>query len=204
MSIAVKKTPEPAVKAALAPLLAPYRFTLKQYHRMVELGILTDNDRAELLKGWVVEKMPQNPPHNSTIMRVNRRLLRVLPENWALQVQGPVTLSDSEPEPDFAIVRGPEEMYVKRHPAARDIGVIIEIADSSLIEDRRWKGQLYAQARIPRYWIINLVNKRIEVDASPRAGTYREMKIYGLEDSVPLVLNGRQVAALLVKELVAP
>lgn len=203
MSIVVKKPPAPTVKA-LAPLLTPYRFTVEQYHRMVELGILNDNDRAELLKGWVVEKMPQNPPHNSTVMRVNRRLLRVLPDNWVLQVQGPVTLSDSEPEPDFAIVRGPEEIYGKRHPTAKDIGVIIEIADSSLLEDRRWKGALYAQARIARYWIINLVNKRIEVYTSPRGGTYREMKIFGLEESVPLVLNGRQLATLPVKELVAP
>ncbi len=171
---------------------------------MVELGILNDNDRAELLKGWVVEKMPQNPPHNSSITRINRRLLRVLPEKWVLQVQGPITLSDSEPEPDFAIVRGPEEMYAKRHPTARDVGLIIEIADSSLLADRRWKGALYAQARIPRYWIINLVDKRIEVYAAPRGDTYREMKIHGLDDSVPLVINGRQIATLPVKELIAP
>ncbi len=204
MSIAVKKMPASSGAAVLAPLLHPYRFTVEQYHLMVELGILNDNDRAELLKGWVVEKMPQNPPHNSSITRINRRLLRVLPEKWVLQVQGPITLSDSEPEPDFAIVRGPEEMYAKRHPTARDVGLIIEIADSSLLADRRWKGALYAQARIPRYWIINLVDKRIEVYAAPRGDTYREMKIHGLDDSVPLVINGRQIATLPVKELIAP
>lgn len=204
MSTVLKAKPKRTARHVAAPARLPYQFTVAQYQRMTEEGILTADDRVELLKGWIVEKMPQNPPHNSTIMRVNRRLLRVLPEKWVLQVQGPIALSDSQPEPDFAIVRGPEEIYAKRHPTPKDVGLIMEIADSSLLDDRRWKGSLYAQARIPLYWIVNLVDRKIEVYASPRAGTYREMKSYGREESVPLVLNGQQIAALSVKDLVAP
>lgn len=181
-----------------------YRFTVEQYDRMVEHGILTANDRVELLKGWVVVKMPQNPPHNSTKTRVNRRLLRVLPDNWLLQVQGPVTLRpDGEPEPDFAVVRGPEELYAKRHPAPKDIALLIEIGDSSLLDDRRWKAELYAAARIPEYWIINLVDKQVEVNTAPRGGQYRKRKVYSLAESVPLVLDGQQIALFSVKDLVS-
>ena len=179
-----------------------YRFTVDQYHRMVEAGILNDNDRVELLKGWVVEKMPQNPPHSSSITRVNRRLSRVLPDEWILQVQGPITLQHSEPEPDFAVVRGPEETYLKRHPTPKDVAVLLEVADSSLLDDRLLKATLYAEARIAEYWIVNLVDKVIEVHSAPRGGQYRKKKVYAVGESVPLVLDGEEIAVFAVKDFV--
>src|SRR5690242_8549294 len=109
-----------------------YRFTVKQYQRMIETGVLTENDRVELLEGWIVDKMPHNPPHDGTINRINRRLLPLLPEGWLLRVQSAITLTRSEPEPDLAIVRGPEEIYFKRHPMPRDIALLIEVADTTL------------------------------------------------------------------------
>ena len=181
-----------------------YRFTVDQYDRMVQQGILTANDRVELLKGWIVVKMPQNPPHNNSKTRVNRRLLRVLPEKWLLQVQGPITLRpDGEPEPDFAVIRGPEELYADRHPTPKDIGLLIEIADSSLLDDRRWKARLYAAARISEYWIINLVDKQIEVHTAPRGGQYRKRNLYSLGQAVSLVLDGQQIAVFSVKDLIS-
>src|SRR5437899_13102918 len=77
------------------------RFTVKQYHDMIAAGILTGNDRVELLKGWIVDKMPHNAPHDSGITRTNRWLIRLLPDEWLLLVQCAITLRTSEPEPDF-------------------------------------------------------------------------------------------------------
>jgi Uma2 family endonuclease len=181
-----------------------YRFSVKQYHRLIEEGILTADDRVELLRGWVISKMPLNPPHNIAITRINRRLLPLLPEPWLLQVQGAITLRGSEPEPDFAIVRGPEESYYRRKPAARDLALVIEVADSSLLADRRDKGRLYAQARIPEYWIINLNSSQVEVYLQPRAGRspgYQQQRQYALDESVPLTLDGQVIAHVPVREL---
>jgi Uma2 family endonuclease len=181
-----------------------HRFTVKQYHRLIETGILTANDRVELLEGWIIKKMTFNPPHNATIIRVNRRLVRLLPEEWLLQVQGAITLRASEPEPDFAVIRGPEAKYSARKPVPRDVALVIEVADSSLLEDRRYKTGLYAAARIPEYWIINLVNSRIEVHAQPRAGrspVYRQVRNYGRDETIPLILQGREVARIPVGDL---
>jgi Uma2 family endonuclease len=181
-----------------------HRFTIDQYHRLTETGILTAKDRVELLEGWIIEKMTFNPPHNATIIRVNRRLTLLLPEEWLLQVQGAVTLRDSEPEPDFAVIRGPESQYSTRKPVARDVAIVIEAADSSLLEDRRYKTVLYAAARIAEYWIINLVNLRIEVHTQPRAGKspqYRQTRNYGLDEVIPLVLEGMEIARIPVRDL---
>jgi hypothetical protein len=181
-----------------------YRFTVHQYHRMIETGILTGNDRVELLEGWIVAKMPHNPPHDGTITRVMRRLMPVLPDEWLLRVQSAITLPRSEPEPDLAIVRGPEKTYFRRHPGPRDIALLIEVADSTLLYDRRSKGPIYAGARIPQYWILNLVETVLEVYTLPRAGRaagYREQRTYGINESVPLVIDGCELEKIPVSEL---
>lgn len=186
------------------PSLPSYQFTLRQYHRMIEAGILTGNDRVELLEGWIVAKMPHNPPHDGTVTRVTRRLMPILPDECLLRVQSAITLPHSEPEPDFAIVRGPEAVYFRRHPGPRDIALLIEVADSTLLDDRRWKGAIYAAARIPQYWIINLVEMVLEVYTQPRAGkaaAYRRQRSYGIGESVPLVISGRELANIPVNEL---
>ncbi len=204
MSVAVKHAPELIAEVISQPQLPMYRFTVAQYHRLVEVGILTDNDRVELLEGWIINKMPRKPPHDGTLTRMNRRLLRLLPDEWLLRVQSAVTLQTSEPEPDFAIVHGPEEVYFTRHPRPRDVGLIIDVADSTLLDDRRYKGQIYAPARIPAYWIINLVDAKVEVYTEPRGGkspAYRRRHDYGPEEAVLLILRGSEIARLRVSEL---
>jgi Uma2 family endonuclease len=181
-----------------------YRFTVGQYHRLISKGILTANDRVELLRGVIINKMSRNPPHDNAITRLNRRLLRLLPDDWLLLVQSAVTLKDSEPEPDFAIVRGPENAYTNRKPGGRDTLLIIEVADSTLLPDRRDKTILYAQARIPQYWIVNLVYRRLEVFTHPKAGkvpVFRRCRHFGAGESIPLVIEGRPVGDLPVKEI---
>jgi Uma2 family endonuclease len=203
MSVAVSKAPERSSERS--PIRPPdlYRFSVKQYHRLIEAGILAGK-RVELLHGYLIQKMTQNPPHNVTITRINRRLLPVLPERWLLQVQGPITLTDSEPEPDFAVIRGPEETYDHRKPGPRDTGLVIEVGDSSLLQDRRDKGLLYAQARIPQFWLVNLVQAVIEVYTKPKAGKsphYRERQDHGIDETVPLVLDGQAITQFLVRDL---
>src|SRR5580700_1132726 len=106
------------------------RFTVAEYHRLTEMGILTEDDNLELLNGYLVHKMARNPPHDGTVQRVRKRLEKVLPAGWEIRVQSAVTLSESEPEPDVAAVRTDVGEYMKRHPNRADIGLLVEVSDS--------------------------------------------------------------------------
>jgi Putative restriction endonuclease len=179
------------------------QFSVAEYHQMVRTGILTPVDRVELLEGWIVNKMPQNSPHRNSITRTVRRVGRVLPDDWTMHVQGPITLSDSEPEPVITLARGEEEIYDTRHPESKDIGVLIEVGDSSVLDDRRYKGELYAKEKIAEFWLIDLVARKIEVYTKPRAGKYYKKVEYTEKGSVPLVLDGLMIAEIPVRELMA-
>ena len=135
------------------------RFSVAEYHRLIEIGILTEDDNLELLEGYLVHKMSRNPPHDAAIQKITKKLLRVLPAGWDLRVLSAVTLKESEPEPDFAVVRGDETAYLTHHPGAADVGLVSEVADSTLAGDRSDKGRIYARAGLPCYWIINLVDR---------------------------------------------
>jgi hypothetical protein len=191
------------------PLLPPpfpiHRFTVDEYHEMIQKGILNEDDRVELLDGWIVEKMARNPPHDVTIHKIQKVLLGMLPSPWELRIQSAITTDSSEPEPDLVIVPGPPERYLSNHPKPPDIAVVIEVADSTLLQDREEKGKLYAQARIPIYWIINLVKRQVEVYSRPsgpdESPGYRRRDDFLINDSVPLVLAGQEVVQVAVKRL---
>jgi Uma2 family endonuclease len=172
---------------------------------MIDTGILTEDDPVELLEGWIVAKMPHNPPHDGAIQRINKRLGRRLPTGWDLRIQSAAATDDSEPEPDVAVVRGDETTYDSRLPGSADIGVLIEVSDSSLNRDRKEKGCIYARAGLPYYWIVNLVDHWIEVytdpDSTAVSPQYRTRTDYRSGDSIPLVLDGQVVASLPVAEL---
>jgi hypothetical protein len=181
------------------------RFSVADYQKMIEVGILTAEDKVELLENYVVLKMPRNPPHDSTLQRMLRPLLRALPAGWDLRIQSAITLSDSQPEPDFALVRGSACDYQARHPAPADIGLVIEVADSSLLRDQLDKTRIYAHDGISCYWIVNLVDRRIEVYSQPSASmagpSYGSLQTYQLADDVPLVLDGTPVGSIPVADL---
>ena len=179
------------------------RFSTDEYHKMIESGILTSNARVELLEGWIIKKMSQNPPHAGSVCRINRWLGRCLPDAWSFRCQGPITLADSEPEPDFTLARGEQGTYDCRHPGPSDIGIVLEVADSTLLADRRYKGTLYANEKIPEFWLINLVKRKIEVYTKPRGGKYGKKVEYAETDAVPLILDGVKVADVSVAELMA-
>jgi Uma2 family endonuclease len=143
------------------------RFSVAEYHRLIEAGVLTEDDNLELLEGYLIQKKPHTPPHDAAIQKENRKWLRILPPEWDFRVQCASTLPESEPEPDIAIVRGDAKAYLTRHPTAADIGLVVEVSDSTLPGDRDDKGRIYARAGIPCYWIVNVNDRWIEVYTSP-------------------------------------
>jgi Uma2 family endonuclease len=183
------------------------KFSVARYQRMIESGILTPDDKVELLENYLVLKMPRNPPHDSTIQRMLRPLLKVVPTHWDVRVQSAIALADSQPEPDFAIVRGSSADYVHRHPSPTDIGVVIEVADAWLLRDQRDKTRIYGRADVPCYWIVNLVDRRIEVYWQPTGPVavpgYQSDQAYRAGDLVPISLDGQIVAKVAVADILA-
>jgi Uma2 family endonuclease len=189
---------DPETKGAAPFRLA--RISIEQYHRMIDAGIFGEDDPVELLEGLVVDKMPKNRPHSLVTRRLDRLLSEQLPAGWDVLNQEPITLGDSEPEPDLSIVRGTSDHYVDAHPGPEDIGLVIEVAHTSLASDRR-KALIYAQARIPAYWIVNLRQRCIEVHTHPRGSRkvrYSKSATYQSGDTVPLLLDGREIASVSV------
>ena len=127
------------------------------------------------------------------------------PAGWDIREQGALALADSRPEPDFSVVREDPADYTTRHPTPADVGLLVEIADSSLIRDRRDKARIYARGYIVCYWIVNLQDRRIEVHTQPSgpcdSPAYASIANYLPGDSVPLVLDGVTVAAIPVADL---
>ena len=187
------------------PLLPLRRFSVDEYHRMIQAGILTEDDPVELLEGWIVQKMPHNPPHDGTIQVVNRAISRRLPETWETRIQSVVTTGDSEPELDVAVVPGPTTRFLLRHPGPADVALLIEVADSTLAADRQDKGRLYARAGFGCYWIINLPERQLEVYTDPTgpdpSPVYRRRQDFRPGDTVPLMVEGNPVAQIPVREL---
>jgi Uma2 family endonuclease len=181
------------------------RFSVARYQKMIEDGILTSEDKVELLENYLVLKMSKNPPHDGTIDLVRETLHPRLPAGWMLRVQQTVVLSDSQPEPDFAVVRGNARSYLQRHPVPADVGLLIEVANSSLLRDQRDKTRIYARAGIACYWIVNLVDQRVEAYSQPSGPTtvpaYGSFQTYQPGDNIPLVLGGVAVGAAPVADL---
>ncbi|MBY0522517.1 MAG: Uma2 family endonuclease [Gemmataceae bacterium] len=191
-------------EASQLPPIPVHRFTVDQYHRMIEMGVLTSNDRVELLEGWIVDKLPQHPAHAGTISILQAKLSPKLPKGWIIRVQSPIALDDSEPEPDLAVVRGPEERYLAAHPRPEDIGITIEVSDSTVDYDRNDKVRAYGRARLPVYWIVNLVELVVEVYTGPRTGKapgYRTREVFRVEHGVPIFLAGREITGIPVRHL---
>jgi Uma2 family endonuclease len=196
--------PAKALDAAI-PDLPIYRLTVEQYLAIADAGILAENDPVELLEGWLVEKMTKRPPHMVATGFLLDLLPTVLPSGWFLNMQDPITTLDSLPEPDAAIIRGARRDYVGRRPTAADVALVIEVSDTTLRTDQGTKKRVYARAAVPVYWIVNLVEGRIEVHTDPTGPAeepdYRQRKDYGPEDPIPVILEGVEVGTLSVREL---
>jgi len=186
------------------PIERCHRVSVDQYHQMIQAGILREDDRVELLEGWMIDKMTHNPAHDGTIQLVEEEVGPRLPANWKLRIQAAITLATSEPEPDIAVVRGSVRRYLKAHPRPADIGCLMEVSESSIEDDRDRKGIIYGRALIPIYWVINLPESQIEVYTEPRGGRkagYAKRQDYKPNDKIPLILDGREIARFLVRNL---
>ena len=182
-----------------------YRLTVEQYHAMIEARVLTENDPVEFLEGVLVFKMPKNPPHSYSTDVAQKAFEAILPHSWCYKAQEPITLADGEPEPDGAVIWGSLRDYRQRHPGPADIALVIEVADSTLSQDRGIKLRSYARAGIPVYWIINLAERCVEVYTGPNnmapEPAYDHRRMYSVSDSVPVVIGDRPVGSINVADL---
>jgi Uma2 family endonuclease len=157
-------TVSPTLQALQEP--APFRFSRDAYYQMAEIGLFR-NCRVELLEGVIYEMSPQREIHAATIGLVAAALQRAFPSDWVRQ-QLPLNFGvRSDPEPDLAVVRGRPRDYVHRDHHPTEALLIVEVAESSLSYDRRKKAAVYAAARIPDYWLVNLVDGVLEVRRDP-------------------------------------
>lgn len=181
------------------------KMSVDEFEQLIEAGKLTDEDRVELLEGYMVYKMPRNPPHDGALNILTPRLIRVLPPGWVLRNQSAARLADSRPEPDFAIARGNERDYFHKHPTPADLGLVVEVADSSLDRDQLDKTRIYARDRIPVYWVVNLIDRRVEVYTDPTGPgddpRYHTLRVFGPGSAVPVELDGATVGTIPVDEL---
>jgi Uma2 family endonuclease len=188
--------------AAPNPGIGPvWPVSVKTYHAMLDKGILNSGDRVELLDGIIVEKPVVNPPHRISTRLARQALDRVVPPGWYVDEQKPITLHTSEPEPDIAVIRGNTRDYFDRHPGAGDVGLAMEIADSSLDRDRIFKKRIYAAAGIPYYWLLNLNTRSLEVYSEPMDGEYTRRIVYKSSSSVEVLLDGKIAGTVRVRDL---
>lgn len=204
----VALTPQKPIEAASTVDDFLWRISVDRYHQMINAGILTDDDPVELLEGLLVQKMPKSPPHSVVTGLLQDMLLGTIFSGWYVNSQEPVTTTDSEPEPDMAIVRGKRLDYLNRHPGPEDTALIVEVADATLRRDRGRKKRIYARAGISVYWIVNLIKLQIEVytvpDHQSTPPDYRQRRIYRGADRIPVVLDGKEVGQLLVSDILPP
>jgi Uma2 family endonuclease len=205
MSTVVAGTPTDAN----GPLdFAPFGLTAEAFLRGVELGLFPPRQRVFLWDGRLYEKMAKKLPHAVTTETARLALSAALPPGWSLWGENPILVDEfTAPLPDLTVVRGTARDYFARRsvPSAADIGLVVELSDSSLRDDRTKVLAKYAAANLPVYWVVNLVDWRVEVDSDPRPGdagaTYAARASYGPGESVPFVLDGVEVARVAVTDI---
>lgn len=161
------------------------KFTTEQYHQMAEAGILTQRDRVELIAGEIIQMAAIGRNHAVCVDRLNQVFVKALPSEGTVRVQNPVRLNDSsEPEPDFAILRGQPAEYLVEHPGPEDVLALVEVSDSTLVYDRTVKAPLYAREGVQELWIVDLEALAVEVYRSPGPAGYGEVQTMGRGQSL--------------------
>ena len=194
-------TGAPSSPAAIIPTDHLFRLTTAQYGRMIEAGVLGESDPVELLDGFLVEHMSRNESHDSRLSHITRMLRSMLPKEWMDRGQMALNLSESIPEPDLCIVRFDPDDYSTRAPGVSELGLVIEVADTSLRLDLTTKAQIYARENVPVYWVVNIPDRVVEVLTLPSPGGYLSRQAIAPGTSLPLVLDGQLAGSLDVTEL---
>ena len=169
-----------------------HRLTVTEYYRMAETGILAPDARVELIEGEIIDMPPIGSPHAGTVKYVGRKVGEAVGTQALVSIQDPVFLDlHSQPQPDIALLRPRPDFYRSSHPAATDVFLIIEVADSSLAYDTQIKLPLYARYGIPEVWLADLPNRRFLVHRTPTATGYQDVQtLTDLTAVVPLLLPG--------------
>jgi Uma2 family endonuclease len=193
----------PRVTTTIEPI---WKLTVEQHHGMIERRELTEDDAVELLEGVLVWGLPKNELHSVARGLVADALRPFLPPEYHDRTQEPVRLRDGEPEPDWAAVRGKHRDYSapNGHPTADRIAWVVEIADTSLERDRAIKLRSYARAGIAVYWIVNLIDRCVEVytDPAPELSTpsFRRRETHLTGQSIPVMIDGTSVGEVRVSD----
>ena len=172
------------------------RLSVQEYHRLGEYN--ENGRRTELIRGIVIEKMSRSPLHCTLAKRLYDLLARLLPAGFVVRREDPLTLADSEPEPDVSVVRGAEADFSSAHPTTAEL--VVEVAVSSAALDRE-NASLYAEAGVTEYWIVLAAEKKIEVYRRPVAGRYQETRAVGANEV--LVCSAAPAAQIRVADLFA-
>ncbi|MFS0516770.1 Uma2 family endonuclease [Nostoc sp. UIC 10607] len=173
-------------------VVTPKRFTIAEYHQLIELGFLTDGDRIELIRGELIQMTAKGTSHTVCSSILCRQLDRLLGDRAVIRGQDPIILpNQSEPEPDVVIARGRDEDYLAHHPYPEDILLVIEISDKTIDYDQITKLSLYAEAGISDYWIVNLSARQLEHYSQPYQNaqskfSYLSKQIYLSNQSVAI------------------
>jgi Uma2 family endonuclease len=163
-------------------------FTCAEYETMLAAGILSEDDRVELIEGEILQMSPIGSPHAGCVKRSNGTFSRLLQVRAIVSVQDPLFLNDiSEPEPDLVLLRPREDFYAESHPGPADVLLVVEVADASLGFDRRVKAPLYARSGIAELWIVDLVGQAVEVYRRPAALGYQEIRRHQRGESLGLL-----------------
>ena len=165
-----------------------YQFSLEKYEQMIDVGIINENTKVELLEGRLYNTMPVSQEHIYTVMEVSERLKEALGKKVKLLVQSPINIPpDGAPEPDIALLKPTPEIYRQRKPEAGDVLLLVEVSKSTLDFDREVKLPVYAQAGVKEVWIINLVAKQLETYRQPENNLYRQVMTYDLGSKAALL-----------------
>ena len=196
---ATPKVPPPT----LSPSRETRKFTVAEYYRMAEAGILKPDERVELIEGEIIVMPPIGPGHAGDVNRLNRLFARQVDDRFIVHIQNPVHLEDgSEPEPDIALLRYREDFYSGAHPTPADVLLVIEVADSSLEYDRNVKAELYGRNNIPETWIKNLPEDCIERLTEPGPEGYAQHTVHRRGETIsPVSLPDLELA---VEDLLPP
>ena len=191
-------------QAAAIPPFPVWRFSVGEYHQLIAAGVLEEDAAVELLEGWIVPKMARGSRHDASMSALHGAIGRQL-SGWHVRVQSALTTSNSEPEPDLAIVEGEPLRYFDCHPTPGDAALVAEVSETSLAHDRDVKGRVFAAARIAVYWVVNLVDRRIEVYTLPVGSggqtRYSQRDDFVAGQSVPLVVGGKTLTAIAVNDV---
>ena len=180
--------------------------TVAEYFRLIDAGEIDSSARVELWDGRIVDKMSKNPPHQATLTKLMRLLFRLVPEGWFPTQESPVSIGGNKaPEPDAMILRGDLNDFSQRPPTGKDVALVVEVAESSLRRDLGAKKDAYAAEGIPYYWVVNLVERRVEVHSEPKTqgkhAKYDKVDFFHADDAVPVVLDGVEVGRIIVGEI---